>query len=291
MLDLMAKLREMDKPDSLDSTLPLEAGLASAMEARDEQTFDALAREWEAYRRPKPLMSWGAYHLDGWGMDRALALGVDFKKEHLAAYFDRLLVSSLQLPKCQQPHVLKVWPAIWKHLKEEPGFADDALLGACLLWTRAPLGYVSVDWGVPAFADLMSHKPQEGRLVCARDQAIYRVTPLQLAWIGADVSLCQALLVGGADPHQVYPGTSWRGWTFAKATQDLASLLRETEIMSPNQPKPVQDRRVSDLCLWAQNHRQRLPKHNEAALAALVRWVPLEQALPSASPSLAKPRF
>lgn len=298
MLDLLARLKQLDKPANHESTLPLEARLLRAMTARNEEGFDALVREWEEYRRLKPLMNWGIYHLDAWGMDRALALDVDFTKEHLEAYFDQAVVdSATQFSQVQESDVFRAWPAIWEHLKGEPGFADDALLKVCLLWDKMslPTQSLRVDWRSPVFAGLMAHQPTDGILSWMGPRAAlpgtYRVTPLQLAWIGADASLCQALLVGGADPYQVCPGTSWKGWTFAKATQDLAGLLRETESMSPNQVRPTQDQRVLDLNQLAKSRRQSLPKHSEGALEALIRLVPLDKALPAARPSAPKPRF
>lgn len=298
MLDLLARLKQLDKPVDTGPTVSLEEALLRAMTARNERAFDGLVREWEDVQRAKPLMNWGIYHLDAWGMDRALALGVDFKKEHLEAYFDQAVVdSATQFSGVQEPDVFRAWPAIWEHLKGEPGFADDALLKVCLLWDSMSLATQSlrVDWRSPVFAGLMAHAPTDGLLSWMSPRAAlpgtYRVTPLQLAWIGADASLCQALLAGGADPYQVCPGTSWKGWTFAKATQDLAGLLRETESMSPSQPRPMQDQRVLDLDRLAKGRRQSLPEHREGALGALIRLVPLEKTLPKASPSVAKLRF
>lgn len=298
MQNLMARLKQLSQPQDDGPPASLESRLLRAMAAWNEQAFDGLVQEWEEIQPFKPLMNWGIYHLDAWGVDRALGLGVTFQKEHLEAYFNQLVVDSItQFADVQEQDVLRAWPAIWERLKDEPGFADNALLKVCLLWDQGntrtqPL---RIDWGSPAFAGLMAHVPQDGLLSWESPRVTlpitYRVSPLQLAWIGADASLCQALLARGADPNRVCSKGSWPYWTFAKATQDLEGLLRESEFRSPSMARSAQDQFVKDMNGLAKSRRQALPNHSEWALASLSRLVPLDKALPVARPSAPKPRF
>lgn len=303
---LAARLKPMDRPVDPRSTVPLEARLRSAMAARNEQAFVEAVHEWEAYRRPHSLMSWGIYHLNDWGMDRALRLGAVLTKKNLKAYFDHAVATSESLCSAQKkPDPLGAWPAMWEDLKSDPGFAHDALLRICSLWALHPQQPVGVDWTDVRFADVMAHVPEGGLLnwdsTMPEGQGRFSVSPLMLAWVGADVGLCQALLMAGASPFEPYSSSSWPAWTFEKATRDVSGLMRGSmrefggSLVAAPGAKQVRmfstDPKVSALRNLAKERRASLPEHNEAALAGLVRWVPLDKSLPSASSAPFKPRF
>lgn len=303
---LPSPLKPAERPVDPRSTVPLEARLRRAMAARNEPAFVEAVQEWEAFRRPHSLMSWGIHYLDDWGMFHALRLGAVLTKKNLKAYFDHAVAPSESLcsaPKAPDP--LKAWPAMWEALKDDPGFAPDALVRICSGWALHPQQPVGVDWTDGRFAGVMAHVPEGGLLnwdsTLPEGQGRFRVSPLMLAWLGADVALCQALLMAGASPFEPCPSSSWPAWTFEKATRDVSELMRESmrefggSLVAAPGAQPVRmfstDPKISTLGSIAKERRARLSSNSEAALAGLVRWVPLDRSLPAAAPAGFKPRF
>ncbi len=278
--------------------VPSESGLVRAMAERDGESFDRLVGAWIEVQPHKPLMNWGVYHFDAWGMGRALAQGVDLKGEHLKAYFDLLVPpvrESALIP--EGPDLLRVWPALWEHMKDHPRLADTALLLASSLRLDGP-ERVEMDWTDRRLEGLFSHVPASGTLTWewesprefpfAARRTAFCLSALQLAWMAADVPLCKALLAGGASATQEVSASDWPSWTFKKATTQLPSLLAEsmhTSVFGEQQ----QDQKVDFLSRKARTCRR--PSHDEEVLARLVRWVPLNQALPAPTSRGPKPRF
>lgn len=303
---LMARLKPALRPVAPRSTASLEARLLGAMGSGDEQAFAEGVREWEAYQRPRSLMSWGIYHLDEWGMELALRHGAMLSKKNLKAYFAHVAKGSTSSSSAEEKlEALRTWSAMWENLKSEPGFAHDALLNICSLWSFSPGQPVGMDWTHREFAGVMAYATRESLLnwdsTDPAGQGGFRVSPLMLAWVGADVSLCQALLMAGASPSKPCPSSSWPAWTFEKATRNVSGLLRESmkELGSFPMTAPSAkqarlfspDPKISTLSGLAKERRDSLPHHREATLAGLVRWVPLDRSLPAVSPAQARPRF
>jgi len=303
---LPSPLKPAERPVDPRSTVPLEARLRRAMAARNEPALVEAVQEWEAFRRPHSLMSWGIHYLDDWGMEQALRLGAVLTKKNLKAYVDRAIEASrswCSAPKTPDPW--RAWSSMWEALKDEPGFAHDALLRICSGWGLHPQQPVGVDWTDGRFAGVMAHVPEDGLLnwdsPLPEGQGRFRVSPLMLAWLGADVALCQALLMAGANPFEPCPSSSWPAWTFEKATRDVSGLMRESmrefggSLVAAPGAQPVRmfstDPKISTLGSIAKERRARLSSNSEAALAGLVRWVPLDRSLPAAAPAGFKPRF